>query len=126
MTRLLAEAWAEGKSQADYTMLRVEVRGEKNGQSMRMTFELLDEYDPVLKLSSMSRTTGFTAAACVLLIQKGILTSTGVMPLELVGQNENCYSFLMNYLQERNIVIREKVEEDLNKLEWAHLKNESP
>jgi len=110
-TKLLAQAWFADDGQADYTVMRIEVIGRREGQELKINYELIDEYDPDQKLSSMSRTTGFTTAACVLLLKEGLLSSTGVIPLEVIGQVDDCYSFILKYLKERNIVIHENIEE---------------
>ncbi|HDJ22530.1 MAG TPA: saccharopine dehydrogenase [Candidatus Aminicenantes bacterium] len=110
-TQLLIKVWSAEACPVDYTVMKIEVVGNRDGQKLKMTYDLVDEYDPVLKLSSMSRTTGYTTAACVNLLKEGILPSTGVIPLEIVGQMDDCYSSIIKYLEERNILVREHVEE---------------
>ena len=54
-------------------------------------------------ISSMARTTGYTATAAVNLFLDGLFNEKGVFPPELVGKVSGCYDYFMNYLKERNI-----------------------
>jgi saccharopine dehydrogenase-like NADP-dependent oxidoreductase len=74
-----------------------------NGENKRLEFNLLDRYDPVTKISSMARTTGYTCTAAVNLIAKKMFTEKGVFPPELVGKDKKCFDFVMNYLKQRNV-----------------------
>jgi len=42
--------------------MRVIVEGMRRGENLRYTYDLLDRYDPVRKVHSMARTTGYTAS----------------------------------------------------------------
>ena len=66
-------------------------------------YNLLDRYDPVTKISSMARTTGYTCTAAVNLIVKNLFNEKGIFPPELVGKYKNCFDFVINYLKERNV-----------------------
>jgi saccharopine dehydrogenase-like NADP-dependent oxidoreductase len=69
-------------------------------------YDLYDEYDPKTQTSSMSRTTGYTCTAALNLLIEKLFTEKGVFPPELVGKDEACFNFILNYLQERNIHYR--------------------
>jgi len=71
--------------------------------------DLYDEYDEKEKLSSMARTTGFTATANAELILGGYFGGKGVFPLELVGIDADCYKYVMDYLAERNVILKKEV-----------------
>jgi saccharopine dehydrogenase-like NADP-dependent oxidoreductase len=66
-------------------------------------YDLLDRFDAKTKTSSMSRTTGYTCAAAVHLIAKGLFNEKGIFPPELVGKNKACFDFVLNYLKERGV-----------------------
>ena len=68
-----------------------------------IVYDLYDEYDPKTKLSSMARTTGFTAASGAELILSGTFNKKGVFPPELVCNNKTCFEFVMNYMKDRNV-----------------------
>jgi saccharopine dehydrogenase-like NADP-dependent oxidoreductase len=67
---------------------------------------LYDEYDPVSKTSSMARTTGYTCTAAVNIVLNNLFNEKGVFPPELIGRHEICFSFILNYLKERNIIYK--------------------
>jgi len=54
----------------------------------------------------MARTTGYTATGIARLIALGKFKEIGVSPPEAIGANENCFSFLLSLLAERNISIQ--------------------
>ena len=74
------------------------------GEGKTINYLLYDEYDAVTQTSSMGRTTGYTATAAVNMLINNLFTDKGVFPPELVGKDENCFNFILNYLSERNVI----------------------
>jgi lysine 6-dehydrogenase len=105
-SRILFDAWKLGTEEPEFTVMRIILRGTENGIAREITYELYDEYDPVEKLSSMARTTGFTATGTAEMILNGKFTEKGLFPPELVGKEPGCFDFILNYLKERNIIYR--------------------
>ncbi|HNL66063.1 MAG TPA: saccharopine dehydrogenase C-terminal domain-containing protein, partial [Ferruginibacter sp.] len=66
-------------------------------------YDLYDEFDAATQTSSMSRTTGYTCTAALNMLMAGLFKSKGVFPPELVGNNESCFRFLLDYLARRGI-----------------------
>ena len=60
-SRILFDAWKLGPEEHEFTVMRIRLKGRENGIPKEIVYELYDEYDPVEKISSMGRTTGFTA-----------------------------------------------------------------
>ena len=56
-------------------------------------------------MTSMSRSTGFTATASIELILNGYFKDNGIFPPELVGKKEGCTKFILNYLKDRDLSI---------------------
>jgi saccharopine dehydrogenase-like NADP-dependent oxidoreductase len=83
--------------------MKVILHGEKNGKTVKSTWSLLDRYDPVTKISSMSRTTGYTCTATAEMIGQGLFTEKGVFPPELVGKHKACFDHVIGYLKERGV-----------------------
>lgn len=79
--RLLSRAWALGPGEEEFTALRVEVEGLRDGRRERDTWELLDRTDPVRGETSMARTTGFPAVEAARRILAGEVPP-GVHPPE--------------------------------------------
>ena len=70
----------------DLTVVRVEVLGEKGGRPARRVAEMVDRFDAATGLTSMARTTSFTASSVARMIARGELTGTGVRhPEQLVA-----------------------------------------
>lgn len=97
---LLFDHWKLGATEEEFTLMTIEIKGE--GKTIR--YELYDEYDVATQTSSMSRTTGYTCTAAVSLLINNLFTAKGVFPPELVGNDEGCFNFILNYLKERNII----------------------
>ena len=102
-SRILINQWKLDPEEEEFTIMKVIVKGEKNGRQKTVEYNLLDRYDKATKISSMSRTTGYTCTAAVNLIAKDLFTEKGVFPPELVGKHKNCFDFVINYLKERNV-----------------------
>ncbi|MDP7094760.1 MAG: saccharopine dehydrogenase, partial [Candidatus Marinimicrobia bacterium] len=66
---------------------------------------LYDEFDIKTGITSMSRTTGYTATASINLILKGYFSDKGVFPPELIGGKKGCMDFILNYLNDRKVRI---------------------
>jgi lysine 6-dehydrogenase len=102
-SKLLVNQWKLEPEEEEFTVMKVIVKGEKNGKKKTIEYNLLDRYDPVTKTSSMARTTGYACTAAVNLIAKNLFNAKGVFPPELVGKHKECFEFVMKYLKERNI-----------------------
>lgn len=96
---ILVSEWKLGEEEEEFTVMKVVVKGEGG----KIEYNLFDRYDPVTKTSSMARTTGYTCTAAVNLVIKGLFTDKGVFPPELIGQRENCFDFVLDYLAQRNV-----------------------
>jgi lysine 6-dehydrogenase len=62
----------------DLVALRVVVEGEKEGKSEKITFELLDYFDPAHGISAMMRTTGYSLSLTALMQADGTIAARGV------------------------------------------------
>jgi saccharopine dehydrogenase-like NADP-dependent oxidoreductase len=56
----------------------------------------------------MSRTTGYTCTASAELILRGLFTGKGVFPPELVGGENTCFEFVVDYLGARGVHWKKK------------------
>ncbi len=105
-SKVLIRDWQLGPEEREFTVLRIELKGTQDGRLRNIVYELYDTYDEQEKLSSMARTTGFTATANAELILNGKFGGKGVFPLELVGMDFDCFDFIMDYLKDRNVVFQ--------------------
>ena len=103
-SKILFKEWKLNEDEEELTVMKVIVEGKDNGLQKKVIYELLDEFDISTKLSSMSRSTGYTCTAAVNLIAKNIFSEKGVFPPELIGKYKDCFEFVFNYLKERNVI----------------------
>ncbi len=102
-SEILFKAWKLNPEDQEFTIMRIVLQGEENGTKKEIVYDLYDEYDPIEKISSMARTTGFTATAAADMILNNVFNEKGMFPPELVGKNPECYKYILSYLKERNI-----------------------
>ncbi|MBC7937421.1 MAG: saccharopine dehydrogenase NADP-binding domain-containing protein [Rhizobacter sp.] len=110
-SKILFDSWKLQPGEAEFTIMTVVIKGNKNGEAATIEYFLYDEYDEVTQTASMSRTTGYTCTAAVNLIAKKLFSDKGVFPPELVGKHKNCFEFVLNYLQERNVKWNKKIDQ---------------
>ena len=96
---LLFDQWKLGETEAEFTLMQLKISDTEK----TICYDLYDEYDGATQTSSMSRTTGYTCTAALNMLIEKLFTEKGVFPPELVGKDEPCFNFILNYLGERNI-----------------------
>ncbi len=102
-SKLLIKNWKLMPNEPEYTIMRVIIEGKQSERKKTITYDMYDEYDDKEELASMARTTGFTATANAELILDGIFKKKGVFPLELIGMDEKCFNYILDYHKRRNI-----------------------
>ena len=107
-TALLFEQWKPAAGEAEFTVMKIILKGMKDNKPLTVEYFLYDEYDAPSQTPSMSRTTGYTCNAMANMIAEKIFTRKGVFPPELVGKEEKCFGFVMDYLQERGVIFRRR------------------
>lgn len=98
-SQLLIKQWKLGETEEEVTVMKVLVHGE--GKTIE--YNLLDTFDTATQTSSMARTTGYACTAAVHLLTRNMVTKKGVFPPELLGDDRNCFDFVLKYLAERNV-----------------------
>jgi saccharopine dehydrogenase-like NADP-dependent oxidoreductase len=104
--KLLFPKWKLRPGEGDFTVMRVSIEGEENGQPRAFTYDLLDRYDPISDTISMARTTGYTCTAVVHLVLSGQFNRKGICPPEFVGEKEENFKFVRAYLEERGVIYK--------------------
>ncbi len=102
-SEILFNAWKLNPDDKEFTIMRIIVQGIENGVNKEIVYNLYDEYDSTEKISSMARTTGFTATATADMILNNVFNEKGMFPPELVGKNPVCFNYILEYLEKRNI-----------------------
>jgi saccharopine dehydrogenase-like NADP-dependent oxidoreductase len=107
---LLFPKWTFAEGEADLTVLRVLVEGRKADRRLRYAWDLLDRYDPVSGLRSMSRTTAFPAAIVARLLAQGRFRRPGVHPPEILGAEPGVLEAILGELTARGVTIQARIE----------------
>jgi lysine 6-dehydrogenase len=102
-SKVLFNAWKLGAEEQEFTVMRIILKGKENGVNKEIVYNLYDEFDTTENISSMARTTGFTATGTAEMILNKLFTGRGIFAPELIGRDPICFEFILHYLQERKI-----------------------
>jgi saccharopine dehydrogenase-like NADP-dependent oxidoreductase len=108
--QLLFPKWTFEEGEADLTVMRVVGIGNKDGKPTKMTWDLLDYYDPETKFRSMSRTTAFPATIMARMILGGRFNRPGVFAPEVPGQQGELVDEMLAELRKRGVRYTASVE----------------
>jgi len=89
----------------DVTVLRVDVVGKKDGKGVKRSFVMVDRFDEDQGVTSMARTTGYTAAIVARMVARGEIEERGVIPPETAVVK--VFERFRSELEDRGIRIRE-------------------
>ena len=71
----------------------------------RTAYQCVDHYDAKTGTTSMSRMTGYSAAAIAEGVLKGYVPETGVFATEWIGKHEEYFDHVLKYLKTRSITV---------------------
>ena len=92
----------------DITVLRVRVQGEENGEETVYNYEMVDRYDDEKGITSMAKTTSYTAAIIARMLGRGEITEKGYVPPVKVLRGGKLAELLAQ-LEERGVTITKTV-----------------
>jgi saccharopine dehydrogenase-like NADP-dependent oxidoreductase len=101
--KLLFPKWKLKPGEEEFTVMRIRMIGEENGQAKTYEYNLLDRTEKSTETLSMARTTGYTCTAVAQLVADGRFSRKGICPPEYLGEDENNFNFIKHYLQERGV-----------------------
>jgi saccharopine dehydrogenase-like NADP-dependent oxidoreductase len=102
-SHILFNAWKYDEEEPEFTVLRVSITGSESNHPKEIIYDLHEKYDPADKISSMARTTGFTATGTADMILNGVFNEKGVFPPEMIGKYPVCFEYIIGYLEARGI-----------------------
>lgn len=103
--QILFKEWFLKDDEEEITVMKITIKGTKNnGETTTIIYDLHDTYCQETQTSSMARTTGYTATAAAHLILNKLFNEKGIFPPEMVGKHKDCYDFVLQYLEERNVL----------------------
>ena len=100
---ILFDQWKAEPGDEEFTIMKIIIKGTENDVPKNVEYLLYDEYDITTQTPSMSRTTGYACNAFANLIINKKFDKKGVFPPELIGNDEACFRFVMNYLKDRGV-----------------------
>lgn len=102
--KLLFPRWKLKPGEEEFTVMRIRIKGRLNGSSISYEYNVLDKTDTQTGTLSMARTTGYTCNAAAHLVASGQFTRKGICPPEFLGEEEQNFHFILNYLRDRNVI----------------------
>jgi len=100
---ILFRDWKLHPEDDEFTVMKIEISGIQNNNNQKIIYNLFDRKDFQNDDSSMARTTGFACTAAVELVLGGKFNRIGISPPEFIGENEECFNFMLNYQAERGV-----------------------
>lgn len=105
--RLLFPQWKLEEGEKDITVMSINIKGTgEQGSSRTINYQLYDRYDELTNTLSMARTTGYTCTAVAGLMLENRIDGSGIIPPEIIGENEANFDYIIGYLGERGVVYR--------------------
>ena len=101
--KLLFPKWKLKPGEADFTIMRILIKGQENQAEKTYIYDLYDEYNKETDTISMARTTGYTCSAVANLVVDGKFNRVGISPPEYVGVEEENYRYILKYLKDRQV-----------------------
>jgi saccharopine dehydrogenase-like NADP-dependent oxidoreductase len=101
--KLLFKLWKLEKDEPEFTVMKIVVSGKENGKQVSYRYDLLDRFDAKTGISSMARTTGYSATSAVELVLNGDFSRIGINPPEFIGAKKGCLEKMLSYQEERGI-----------------------
>ena len=102
-SKLLFPKWKLKPGEEEFTVMRIRIKGEENSKLKSYQYNLLDRTEKASGTMSMARTTGYTCTAVVSLVASGKFNRKGICPPEYLGEDEEHFRFILDYLEKRNV-----------------------
>jgi saccharopine dehydrogenase-like NADP-dependent oxidoreductase len=104
-SELVFPLWSYRPGEADLTVMKVAVEGERRGAAVRDEWHLYDAYDPHTDTTSMARSTAYPCTAVARLLLDEQVPGPGVIPPERIAENPARLERVLTSLRERGVRI---------------------
>lgn len=108
-SKLLSDIWKLNPGEEDFTVMKIIIEGNEHNKEKTYIYNLFDRYDKKTNTISMARTTGYTCTAVANLLIEGKFNRKGICPPEYLGEDEENFKFILNYLKERQVIYKRQV-----------------
>jgi len=102
-SKILFPKWKMKENEADFTVMRVIIKGIENGKKKKIVYDLYDQFDWETRTSSMARTTGYTCTSVAHLVLEGKFKHKGICAPEHIGEKEKIFYEAFDYLEGKGI-----------------------
>jgi lysine 6-dehydrogenase len=92
----------------DIVVMLIKISGSKGGKRIEYVYRVLDHYDKEHQVTSMARTTAYTASVVVQLLARRAIEDKGVIPPEKLGMNEGLFEKLNSEMRKKRVLIKEE------------------
>ena len=103
---LLGPMWEMPEGEGDVTLARIEIAGEIDGAPHAVRWELEDHWDRETGVTSMARTTGYTATSAARMVLDGTYREPGISPPEYLGREAAHVERMLAELADRGVIYR--------------------
>lgn len=107
---ILFPQWKLGINEEELTVMKVIIEGREKTIPQKYEYDLLDRYDAESGISSMARTTGYSATAIANLFLDVNFEQKGIIPPELISADEKNYHYVLSYLESRGVYYKKKAQ----------------
>jgi lysine 6-dehydrogenase len=92
----------------DIVAVLVKVKGTKDGENIENVYRMFDHYDKERQVTSMARTTAYTASIVAQLLAQELIEETGVIPPEKLGMNKDLFGRLIHEMRKKKVYVTEE------------------
>jgi saccharopine dehydrogenase-like NADP-dependent oxidoreductase len=92
----------------DLLAMKVQVSGQKDGESCGYSYHVLEYYDHESEVSAMARTTAYTASIVAGILVDGGIRKEGVIPIESIGKDHDLVKKIIRELGKRDVEVKEE------------------
>ncbi|WP_440999906.1 saccharopine dehydrogenase family protein [Fodinibius sp. SL11] len=101
--KMLFPKWELAEDEEEFTVMRVIMRGLEDSEPFEIRYDLYDKFNKDTGISSMARTTGYTATAVARLVISGNYGRTGIIAPEFLGADAESFTNILDYLEARDV-----------------------
>lgn len=105
-SKLLFPKWKLEPGEEDFTVMRIIIHYDQDGTEKKIGYSLFDRYDVHGQITSMARTTGYTATAAANLVLENGYNRKGIIPPEYLGEDIKDFNYILSYLADRGVIYR--------------------
>lgn len=106
------DRWKPEEDEDEFTIMQINFRGREDGKEKKISYTMFVTFDPETRMSSMSRSTGYSCTGVARCVLEGAYKRAGISPPSYIGAAPGCTDRIFAHLKARNILF-ERQEEPL-------------